>query len=173
MPKSITNRILSKSILTKNETKIINPPVQMNHELEHTVEDARVKSLDSWDLDRSNYVSVNMFNTVLARTGASDDLRAASTQPLWECLILTEDNAALDELGHKGMLESHDVNEVVLNVRTGAESLALVEDLRADQPGEAREQSRWGSACWPARGNSWAVSRASTPRRSLKSKISC
>ena len=23
----------------------------MNHELEHTVEDARVKSLDSWDLD--------------------------------------------------------------------------------------------------------------------------
>ena len=39
------------------------------------------------------------------------------------------------------MLESHDVNEVVLNVRTGAESLALVEDLRADQPEEAREQS--------------------------------
>ena len=54
----------------------------MNHELEHTVEDARVKSLDSWDLDRSNYVSVNLLNTVLARTGASDDLRAASTQPL-------------------------------------------------------------------------------------------
>ena len=114
----------------------------MNHELEHTVEDARVKSLDSWDLDRSNYVSVNLLNTVLARTGASDDLRAASTQPLWECLILTEDNAALDELGHKGMLEGHDVDEVVLNVRTGAESLALVEDLRADQPGEAREQSQ-------------------------------
>ena len=82
MPKSITNRILSKSILTKNETKIINPPVQIDHELQHTVEDARVKSLDSWDLDRSNYVSVNLLNTVLARTGASDDLRAASTQPL-------------------------------------------------------------------------------------------
>ena len=40
------------------------------------------------------------------------------------------------------MLEGHDVDEVVLNVRTGAESLAPVEDLRADQPGEAREQSR-------------------------------
>ena len=40
------------------------------------------------------------------------------------------------------MLESHDVNVTVLNVRTTVESLELVEGLRADQPGETREQSQ-------------------------------
>ena len=83
-------------------------------------------SLDCWDLDRTNYVSVNLLITVLTRTGASDDLRAASIQPLWERQILTEDNAALDELGHKGMLESHDANEAVLNVRTRVEDQGWV-----------------------------------------------
>ena len=111
-------------------------------------------SLDCWDLDRTNYVSVNLLITVLTRTGASDDLRAASIQPLWERQILTEDNAALDELGHKGMLEGHDVEEVVLKlspsrllricVLTSLGKLvsSLVEGLRADQPGETREQSQ-------------------------------
>ena len=56
--------------MTKNVTKIISPPVQIDHELQHTVGDARVTSLDSWDLDRTNYVSVNLLNTVLAMTGA-------------------------------------------------------------------------------------------------------
>ena len=83
-------------------------------------------SLDCWDLDRTNYVSVNLLITVLTRTGASDDLRAASIQPLWERQILTEDNAALDELGHKGMLESHDVNKAVLNVRNRVEDQGWV-----------------------------------------------
>ena len=69
-------------LVCKNVTKIISPPVQIDHELQHTVGEARVMSLDCWDLYRTNYVSVNLLITVLTRTGASDDLRAASIQPL-------------------------------------------------------------------------------------------
>ena len=61
---------LSKSILTKFETKIINPPVQITHEQKNKVRDARMECLDSWDLDRANYVPMNVLNTVLALTGA-------------------------------------------------------------------------------------------------------
>ena len=61
---------MSKSILTKFETKIINPPVQITHEQKNKVRDARMECLDSWDLDRANYVPMNLLNTVLALTGA-------------------------------------------------------------------------------------------------------
>ena len=71
------------------------------------------------------------------------NLRAASTPPCKNVIISLRITLHLTyELGHMGMLESHDVNEAVLNVRTRVESFAFVEDLRADQPGEAREQSQ-------------------------------
>ena len=73
MLKSIIDCILSKSTSTKNVTKIISPPVQIDHELQHTVGNARVTSLDCWDLDRMNCVFVNLLITDLARAGPSDD----------------------------------------------------------------------------------------------------
>ena len=64
---------MSKATSAKNVTKIIIPPVQKDHELQHTVGNARVTSLDCWDLDRTNCVFVNLLITELARAGASDD----------------------------------------------------------------------------------------------------
>ena len=57
--KSITDRIMSKATSAKNINKIIIPPVQKVHELRHTVGNARMTSLDCWDLDRINCVFVN------------------------------------------------------------------------------------------------------------------
>ena len=64
---------MSKATSAKNVTIIIISPVQKDHELQHTVGNARVTSLDCWDLDRMNCVFVNLLITDLARAGPSDD----------------------------------------------------------------------------------------------------